>query len=74
MGNIKLNNSATANTVFNVTATLCLINNNEVLRKIFAKKHDVVLTNSLMSSDMLTKEMKSDLRLLFDTVIITDNA
>jgi len=33
MGNIKLNNSATANTVFNVTATLCLINNNEDFRK-----------------------------------------
>jgi hypothetical protein len=57
---------------FDIIATLALVNNNQVLNKIFTKGRDITLINSLASNNSLTKEVKNDLKLLFDTVIIQD--
>lgn len=63
---------STTNVDFDIIATLALVNSNQVLNKIFTKGRDITLINSLASNNSLTKEVKNDLKLLFDTVIIQD--
>lgn len=66
------NVQSVTNIDFDMLATLALVNNNQVLNKIFTKGRDITLINSLASNNSLTKEIKNDLKLLFDTVISQD--
>lgn len=69
----ETNAQSITNVDFDMLATLALVNSNQVINKVFTKGRDITLINSLASNNSLTKEIKNDLKLLFDTVISQDN-